>query len=196
MPHALSVSTPSPSPPRERQARIEYLVSEATAVLLADPAAARALLVQAMILLRDPHGLLPNDDAADAIRGGLATWQARWTARHIELHLDQTISVADLAALVRLSRTHFSCAFRRTFGTSPHTYVLERRIARAKQLMLETDMPLSEIACACGMCDQAHLSRLFRRFEGSSPLLWRRARLERPPPAAQPADGRPDRLAA
>lgn len=167
-----------PGQPQTR-ARIEQLLSKATVAIECDIPEARALLAEAVSLLRDISSRVAAEDAKEGVqRGGLAAWQAKRTARHIDLHLDRAIPVAELAALVRLSRTHFSAAFHCTFGRPPHTYVLERRIARAKQLMLETDLPLSQIACACGLCDQAHLSRLFRRLVGQSPLLWRRAHLE------------------
>lgn len=177
---------------------IEQLLSKATSAIERDVPEARALLAEAVSLLRDARGHAANEAAAADVvpRGGLAAWQARRAARHIDLHLDRAIPVAELAALVRLSRTHFSAAFHASFGRPPHTYILERRVARAKQLMLETDMPLSQIACACGMCDQAHLSRLFRRFVGQSPLLWRRAHLEPGERAARPLAGQAVRLDA
>lgn len=185
--------------PGQQQARdrIEHLLSKATSAIERDVPEARALLAEAVSLLRNGRGADEQVETADGVqRGGLAAWQARRATRHIDLHLDRTIPVAELAALVRLSRTHFSAAFHGTFGRPPHTYVLERRVARAKQLMLETDMPLSQVACACGLCDQAHLSRLFRRFVGQSPLLWRRAHLEPSERAAWSIAGHSMRLDA
>jgi AraC-like DNA-binding protein len=58
--------------------------------------------------------------------------------------------------------------------------VIRRRVERAQGLMLSTDAPLSAIALDCGLADQAHLSRLFRRIVGESPRAWRRARLGAP----------------
>lgn len=171
----------------ETRDRIERLLSKATSAMDGDIPAARALLIQARMLLQDDH--LAAGDAAGVRRGGLAAWQARRAARHIELHLDRPITVAELATLVHLSRTHFSVAFRGSFGMPPHSYVLQRRVARAKQLMLETDLPLSQIACACGLCDQAHLSRLFRRSVGQSPLLWRRTHGDLRTPAGRSMSG-------
>jgi AraC family transcriptional regulator len=195
----LARSTLAPRRPGQPQTheRIEHLLSKATSAIECDVPEARALLAEAVSLLRDARGRVAEDEAANVVqRGGLAAWQARRAASHIDLHLDRTIPVAELAALVRLSRTHFSAAFHGSFGRPPHTYVLERRVARAKQLMLETDLPLSQIACECGLCDQAHLSRLFRRFVGESPLLWRRAHLEPGGRAARSLSGQAMRLDA
>jgi AraC family transcriptional regulator len=97
---------------------------------------------------------------------------------HIEAHLDRPIRNEDLAALVRLNPSHFGRAFRNSFGEPPHEYLIRRRVERAQGLMLSSDAPLSEIALDCGLADQAHLSRLFRRLVGETPRAWRRARIE------------------
>ena len=113
-------------------------------------------------------------------RGGLSPWQVRKVMCHIEAHLDRTIRNEDLAALVRLNPSHFGRAFRNSFGEPPHEYVIRRRVERAQGLMLSTDAPLSEIALDCGLADQSHLTRLFRRIAGESPRAWRRARTGEP----------------
>ncbi len=87
------------------------------------------------------------------------------------------IRSSELATLVRLSPAHFSRAFRNSFGCSPLEYVTRRRMERAQGLMLSTDTPLSQIALDCGLADQAHFSRLFRRVVGETPRAWRRARV-------------------
>jgi len=114
--------------------------------------------------------------AREAVRGGLSPWQIRKVTSHVEAHLDRTIRNDDLATLVRLNPSHFGRAFRNSFGEPPHEYVIRRRVERAQGLMLSSDAPLSEIALDCGLADQAHLSRLFRRVVGETPRAWRRAR--------------------
>lgn len=111
------------------------------------------------------------------IRGGLAAWQIRKVTHHVEAHLDGTIRNEELAALVRLTPSHFGRAFRNSVGEPPHEYVIRRRIERAQGLMLSTNANLSEIALNCGLADQSHLTRLFRRLVGESPRAWRRARI-------------------
>ena len=118
---------------------------------------------------------------SEAVRGGLCPWQIRKVTSHVEAHLDGPIRNEDLAALVRLNPSHFGRAFRNSFGEPPHEYVIRRRVERAQGLMLSTDAPLSEIALNCGLADQAHLSRLFRRIVGETPRAWRRARASAPP---------------
>jgi AraC family transcriptional regulator len=114
------------------------------------------------------------------IRGGLAPWQIRQVTTYIEGHLDKTVRTKDLAALVKLSSFHFCRAFRESFNDSPHGYLMRRRVERAQGLMLTTSAPLGQIAAECGLADQAHFNKLFRRFVGDSPGAWRRARATAP----------------
>ena len=113
-------------------------------------------------------------------KGGLAPWQVRKASAYIEANVEGAIGVGDLAALVRLSVSQFSRAFRQSFGQAPHAYIMCRRVARAQTLMLGDSEPLSQIALAVGLADQAHLSKLFRRFTGETPNAWRRAHWEEP----------------
>ena len=114
------------------------------------------------------------------VRGGLSPWQVRKVASYVEAHLDQTIRNDDLALIAQLTPSHFGRAFRNSIGEPPHEYVIRRRVERAQGLMLSTDASLSAIALDCGLADQAHLSRLFRRLVGATPASWRRARAGAP----------------
>jgi AraC family transcriptional regulator len=111
------------------------------------------------------------------VRGGLAAWQIRKVTRYIDVNLERTIRNDDLATLARLTPAHFSRAFRNSVGEPPHEYVIRRRVERAQGLMLTTEAKLSDIALDCGLADQSHLTRLFRRVVGESPRVWRRARV-------------------
>jgi AraC family transcriptional regulator len=95
-------------------------------------------------------------------------------ATYIESNICSKIRVADLAALVQLSSGHFFRTFRMSFGATPLAYVMRQRILRAQALMASSREPLSQIALDCGMCDQAHFSRTFRRIIGVKPNVWRR----------------------
>jgi AraC family transcriptional regulator len=114
------------------------------------------------------------------ICGGLSPWQIRDVTNYIEAHLDRPIRNEDLAAIVRLNPSHFGRLFRNSFGEPPHEYVIRRRIERAQGLMLSTDAALRDIALDCGLADQSHLTRLFRRVVGESPSAWRPARVSAP----------------
>ncbi len=112
---------------------------------------------------------------------GLAPWQVRRVLAHIEAHMGLSIRNQELADIARLSIFHFNVAFRNSVGDSPHAYIIRRRIERAQRLMLSTQQSLSDIAAECGLADQAHLTRLFRRLVGESPAAWRRARVNPKP---------------
>jgi AraC family transcriptional regulator len=94
---------------------------------------------------------------------------------YIDSHITDPVPVADLCALIRLSEAHFSRAFKRTFGKSPHAFVIRRRVELAAQYMLQTEAPLSDIALQCGFTDQPHLCKHFRQMTGHTPAAWRRA---------------------
>jgi AraC family transcriptional regulator len=119
----------------------------------------------------------PEHVADPRLGGGLAPWQIRKVRTYIAENLETKLLIGDLAALVRLSRFHFSRAFKDTFGDTPHRYVLRRRIEHAQGLMLTTKTALAEIALECGLVDQGHLGRSFRRIVGETPAAWRRARV-------------------
>jgi AraC family transcriptional regulator len=105
---------------------------------------------------------------------GLAPWQLARVRRHIERHLGSRLTNAGLAALVGLNEDYFARAFKASAGRAPHAYVVERRIERAKSLLLGGELPLCQVALAAGFADQAHLSRRFRKTVGASPASWRR----------------------
>src|SRR5258708_3733306 len=127
------------------------------------------------------HALLnerrPAQVCMQRARGGLAPWQIRKLITYIDVNLDRTITTLCLAEVARLSSFHFCRAFRDSFGDSPHGYVIRRRMERAQGLMLTTNSSLGQIAAECGLADQAHFNKLFRKFAGVSPGAWRRARM-------------------
>jgi len=123
---------------------------------------------------------VPLAGVGGVTRGGLAPWQIRRVTDHIEEHLSSTIRLQDLASIARLSHSHFCRAFKESLGHPAHAYVMRRRVHRAQGLMLTTTESLSQIAALCGMADQAHFCKLFRRLVGESPNAWRRARRQVP----------------
>jgi AraC family transcriptional regulator len=131
------------------------------------------------------------ETATGADRGRLAPWQTKRVIRFIDDKLGEKIGVQDFAAIARLGRSHFAHAFRATVGEAPHTYLIRRRIERAQQLILFTDKSLAQIALDCGLTDQPHLTRHFRRAVGMSPGAWRRWHRTS---ARELADSMPDRL--
>jgi AraC-like DNA-binding protein len=107
--------------------------------------------------------------------GGLASWQRRRAAEMIRASLDTNIRLFDLARECGLSTSHFTRAFRKSFGLSPYRWLLERRIDCAKALLKTSDLPIADIALQSGFSDQTAFTRAFGRIVGDSPGRWRRA---------------------
>ena len=154
------------------------LLESARTEIDGDQEAAKATIARASALLRvelDRQVSVANDDVAS---GRLAAWQVRRLKAFIDERLDETVHVKDLAAVAQRSVAYFCRAFKRTFGETPHAYIIGCRLERARFLMLTTEMGLAAIALSCGFTDQAHLCKLFRQMDGQSPAVWRRQRRE------------------
>ena len=134
---------------------------------------AAASLQRANAMLRGVDST-PPQVCDNGTRQGLAPWQLRRVLAHIEANLDTPIRNKDLATVARLSTFYFNVAFRNSVGEPPHGYIIRRRVERAQGLMLSTTRSLSDIASECGLADQSHLTRIFRRLTGVSPGHWRR----------------------
>jgi AraC family transcriptional regulator len=107
--------------------------------------------------------------------GGLAAWQRRSVGETIEDRLAEPLSLVELAQSVRLSPRHFTRAFKESFGQPPHHYQLSRRIERAKVLLGDKTLSITEIGIALGFADTSAFSTTFRRLAGGSPRDYRRA---------------------
>ena len=107
-------------------------------------------------------------------RGGLAPWQRRRATELLAGHLDGSVKLVTLAHECGLSVSHFARSFRKSFGTSPHRYLIQQRVEKAKQLMCKSTTPLSQVALETGFPDQATFSRAFKALAGNSPGRWRR----------------------
>ncbi|MGC1303790.1 MAG: AraC family transcriptional regulator [Caulobacteraceae bacterium] len=158
---------------------LAHLLESARTDMDGDQEAAKATIARASALLRVELDRQVSTAAADVPSGQLAAWQVRRLKAFIDERLDQTIHIKDLAKVAQRSVAYFCRAFKRTFGETPHAYVIARRLDRARFLMLTTEMALSAVALSCGFTDQAHLCKLFRQMAGQSPAVWRRQRRER-----------------
>jgi AraC-like DNA-binding protein len=92
---------------------------------------------------------------------------------HIDANLDSSLQMTELAQLAGLSISHFARCFRKSVGIPPHTYVKQRRVARAREMLSATDLPVAEIALVLGFSDQSHFTRRFREVTGIPPGAYR-----------------------
>lgn len=128
---------------------------------------ANALVVN---LLRDYSGTKPQ---VANYQGGLGDRQLLQVTDYINNHLTQSIKLEDLAASLGISQFHFSRLFKQSTGISPHQYVMQQRIERAKQLLTKEDISIADVALECGFNSQSHLGKYFRQLVGMTPKAYR-----------------------
>jgi transcriptional regulator GlxA family with amidase domain len=95
---------------------------------------------------------------------------------YVDRHYAEAITVEQLATLAALSTYHFIRAFRARCGQTPHQYLRARRIERAKELLITTPLPVTEVCDAVGFQSLGSFSSLFRRLTGETPAAFRAAR--------------------
>ncbi|WP_211910699.1 helix-turn-helix domain-containing protein [Tardiphaga alba] len=157
---------------------LKMLLEMAGRFVDSDASTAKSLIAEAHCII---HGTLtPQSRKRSKSRGGLSGWQIAKAKNFISQNLGRRIVIDDLSALMGLSPAYFSRAFKQSFGDSPHSFIVRRRLAHARELLLNTRLPLCEVAIDCGFADQAHLSRHFRRHFGVPPAGWRRRQISRP----------------
>lgn len=163
-------------------------------VAFADPASSRLLeLLAAEAVPADPSSRLFVEQAVDLLcthlvrahssfgalalepRRGLADWQVKKVAAYMRAHLDEEVSLDDLAAVVSLSRFHFATAFRLATGRTPHDWLVGERIAHAQVLLANAERPVTEIALAVGYATPSSFAAAFRKVTGATPSEYRRA---------------------
>ena len=108
-------------------------------------------------------------------RGGLAAWQQRTVVAYIEEHLDEPISLATLAQLVRLSPYYFCRAFKQSFGVPPHRYHTSRRIEHAKTLLAKPAPSVTDIGFTVGFSQTSSFTAAFRKATGLTPTAYHRS---------------------
>ena len=147
---------------------------------LGGPLYAEAVARQLVILLLRRYAALRfrlRDE-----EGMLTAAQRRTALEFIDAHLEAGLHLDALAAAVNLGACTFARQFRKTMGATPHAYVMERRLDRARRLLAETALPAKQVAAACGFSDQAHLTRLFARRYAVTPAAFRKEQRSAPGP--------------
>jgi AraC-like DNA-binding protein len=110
---------------------------------------------------------------APQAHGGLSPGAMRRVREYVEVHLGESIDLSILAGVAGLSMHHFARQFKQSAGVTPHVYLTQKRVERAQEMLVQTDLPLAEIAFAAGFFDQGHLARHFRYMFGLTPREFR-----------------------
>jgi AraC family transcriptional regulator len=107
------------------------------------------------------------------IVGGMAPIVLRRCVEYLHANLDADIRLADMAQEAGMSRSHLIRTFRQSTGKTPHQFLLEQRVERARLLMRQGGLTLTDIALTTGFANQHHLARVFRRVTGMTPSQFR-----------------------
>ncbi len=103
------------------------------------------------------------------MKAPLPKWRLNRVVEYVDTRLDERVTLAEMAGVAGLTRMHFAAQFRRATGVSPHAYLLQRRVERAKELLRDTTRPLADIALSVGFWHAAAL------HYGVQALRWRNA---------------------
>ena len=104
--------------------------------------------------------------------GGLPRYQLRRVIEYVDAYLDQDLALAELAAIAQLSPNYFTRLFKQSTGFTPHQYVIQQRVQRAKRLLHEGKLAIADIAIEVGFAHQSHLNRHFKRWVGVTPKAF------------------------
>ena len=99
----------------------------------------------------------------------LTNSQLQQAIDYIHIHLNRDLSLAELAGIVNISPTYFASLFKQAMGISPHQYVIQQRVERAKMMLKRTDLAIADIALQVGFSSQSHLTQQFKRLTGLTP---------------------------
>jgi AraC family transcriptional regulator len=108
-------------------------------------------------------------------RGGLGPSRERRVRLYIDENINHALSLEELAAVSEISPNYFISLFRQSVGTTPHRFVLQRRVAHARRLLANLELPLADIAMRCGFLDQSRFTTTFRQFLGITPGKYRKS---------------------
>ncbi len=105
--------------------------------------------------------------------GGLTAAQVRIVRDFIDANVQHEIGLSELAASINFSQSYFSHQFKRSLGLTPHQYLIQVRVERARVLLEEGKLTVGEVATQVGFYDQSHLTHHFKRFYAVSPKVLR-----------------------
>jgi AraC family transcriptional regulator len=127
----------------------------------------------AMVLVRHLLSTYASDVRLSAGNGGLPRYKLRRAVDYINENVVDDISFRDIAAHLKMSAYHFARMFKQSTGESPHHYIVRCRIERAKTLLADAKLPISDVAFEVGYKSQSHFTTCFGRLTGLTPAAFR-----------------------
>jgi AraC family transcriptional regulator len=105
---------------------------------------------------------------------GLSKQKLRQAIEYIQTHLGENLSLTAIADELGMSQYYFCHLFKRSTGISPHQYLIQQRVERAKQLLKHLDRTITSVAMECGFASQSHFAKCFRHHTGMNPKQFRK----------------------
>lgn len=135
----------------------------------------QSLVQQLVVQLLRSHVNLQRSEELELSRVGIVDRRLRRAIEFMHDNCAQELSLAEIAAAVYVSEFHFARLFKKIIGTTPHAYLSALRIERARLLLAETDLAITEIGARVGYSSQSHFTKIFRQATGLTPHAFRAA---------------------
>ncbi len=160
-----------------------HLASSLAAELSAEDAGREifiaALIEQIIVHLLRHYSNMRRSDELELSRVGLIDRRIRRAVELMHARLDDDLSLKEIAAASYLSPFHFSRLFKKLTGATPHAYLAGQRVARARLLLAETDLSVTQISSRVGYTSPSHFTKAFRQATGLTPRAFRAALVSR-----------------
>ena len=151
------------------------MISEMSAEHLGHAAMLDSLVRQVVIHLLRFHLTVRKSDQVELSRAGPVDRRLRRAIEFMHDNFGREIAVEEIACAAYLSEYHFARFFKQISGVTPHVYLANLRLERARKLLAETALPISEIAALVGYQSQSHFTKMFKSVTGVTPRAYREA---------------------
>jgi AraC family transcriptional regulator len=151
------------------------IVSEMSVEQLGNAAMLDALVRQVVIHLLRCHLTVRRSDQIEFSRAGPVDRRLRRAIEFMHDNFGREIAVEEIASAAYLSEYHFARFFKQITGVTPHVYLANLRLERARKLLADTTLPIGEIASMVGYQSQSHFTKMFKSITGVTPRVYRDA---------------------
>lgn len=167
------------APAVERDERLARLARDLAEELIEESAGQElivsALVEHALVQLLRRYSNVRRSESLELSRVGLVDRRIRLAVELMHAHLDRDLPLEEIAEAAHLSPFHFARLFKKLTGATPHAYLASLRAARARELLAETDLSVTEVGARVGYMSSSHFAKAFRQATGISPRAYRNA---------------------